>query len=160
MDREVAFYPVRVLMPDSSGIPLLIDLASMRDAMAARGLDPRRVNPRIQTDLVLDHSVRADFTGSAEAFSRNLTLEMERNRERYGVVRWAMEQYDNLRVIPPSNGIVHQLNLEYLANVVATATVDGRCVAFPDSLVGMDSHTPMINGLGVFGWGWSAPTSC
>ncbi|HEX4367074.1 MAG TPA: aconitate hydratase AcnA, partial [Rhodopila sp.] len=153
MDREVAFYPVRVLMPDSSGIPLLIDLASMRDAMAARGLDPRRVNPRIQTDLVLDHSVRADFTGSAEAFSRNLTLEMERNRERYGVVRWAMEQYDNLRVIPPSNGIVHQLNLEYLANVVATATVDGRCVAFPDSLVGMDSHTPMINGLGVFGWG-------
>jgi aconitate hydratase len=152
-DREVAFYPARVLMPDSSGIPLLIDLAVMRDAMAERGLDPRRVNPRIQTDLVLDHSVRVDFAGSPEAFGRNLKLEMERNRERYGVVRWAMAQYDNLRVIPPSNGIVHQLNLEYLANVVATAEVDGRTVAFPDSLVGMDSHTPMINGLGVFGWG-------
>lgn len=153
IDREVAFFPARVLMPDSSGIPLLIDLASMRDAMAERGLDPRRVNPRIQTDLVLDHSVRADFTGSADAFARNLKLEMERNRERYGVVRWAMNQYDNLRVIPPSNGIVHQLNLEYLANVVGTASVEGRAVAFPDSLVGMDSHTPMINGLGVFGWG-------
>ena len=151
MDREVAFHPARVLMPDSSGIPLLIDLAAMRDAMVARGHDPRRVNPRIPTDLVIDHSVRADFTGSAEAFTRNLKLEMERNRERYGVVRWAMEQYDNLRVIPPSNGIVHQLNLEYLASVVA---VDGAgSVAFPDSLVGMDSHTPMINGLGIFGWG-------
>jgi aconitate hydratase len=153
LDREVAFYPARVLMPDSSGIPLLIDLASMRDAMAERGLDPKRVNPRIQTDLVLDHSVRADFTGSPEAFTRNLKLEMERNRERYGVVRWAMNQYDNLRVIPPSNGIVHQLNLEHLANVVATTSIDGRPTAFPDSLVGMDSHTPMINGMGVFGWG-------
>ena len=151
IDRELAFHPARVLMPDSSGIPLLIDLAAMRDAMVARGEDPRRVNPRIPTDLVIDHSVRADFTGSPEAFTRNLKLEMERNRERYGVVRWAMEQYDNLRVIPPSNGIVHQLNLEYLASVVATGA-DGRTV-FPDSLVGMDSHTPMINGLGVFGWG-------
>ena len=151
IDREVAFYPARVLMPDSSGIPLLIDLAAMRDAMVAGGQDPRRVNPRIPTDLVIDHSVRADFTGSPEAFTRNLKLEMERNRERYGVVRWAMEQYDNLRVIPPSNGIVHQLNLEYLASVVA-ASADGRTV-FPDSLVGMDSHTPMINGLGIFGWG-------
>jgi aconitate hydratase len=153
LDREVAFHPARVLMPDSSGIPLLIDLASMRDAMVERGLDPRRVNPRIQTDLVIDHSVRADFAGSPEAFGRNLKQEMARNRERYGVVRWAMNQYDNLRVIPPSNGIVHQLNLEYLANVVATTSIDGRRTAFPDSLVGMDSHTPMINGMGVFGWG-------
>jgi aconitate hydratase len=152
-DRELAFYPARVLMPDSSGIPLLIDLAAMRDAMVARGLDPRRVNPCIQTDLVIDHSVRADFTGSPEAFTRNLKLEMERNRERYGVVRWAMAQYDNLRVIPPSNGILHQLNLEYLATVVATETRDGRTLAFPDSVVGMDSHTPMINALGIFGWG-------
>jgi aconitate hydratase len=153
LDREVAFHPARVLMPDSSGIPLLIDLAAMRDAMVARGLDPRRVNPRIQTDLVIDHSVRADFTGSPEAFTRNLKLEMERNRERYGVVRWAMAQYDKLRVIPPSNGIVHQLNLEYLATVVATSSKDGQTLAFPDSLVGMDSHTPMINALGIFGWG-------
>jgi aconitate hydratase len=149
LDREVAFYPARVLMPDSSGIPLLIDLASMRDAMVDRGLDPRRVNPRIQTDLVIDHSVRVDFAGSPEAFSKNLALEMERNRERYSLVRWAMGQYDNLRVIPPGNGILHQLNLEYLASVVAVK--DG--VAFPDTLVGMDSHTPMINGMGVFGWG-------
>jgi aconitate hydratase len=140
-------------MPDSSGIPLLIDLAAMRDAMVARGLDPKRVNPGIPVDLVIDHSVRVDFAGSPQAFSRNLKLEMERNRERYEVVRWAMAQYDNLRVIPPSNGILHQLNLEYLAPVVATTTTNGRTVAFPDTLVGMDSHTPMINGLGIFGWG-------
>ncbi len=147
--REVAFHPARVLMPDSSGIPLLIDLAAMRDAVVACGLDPRLVNPLIPTDLVIDHSVRADFTGSPEAFTKNLTLELERNRERYEVVRWAMDQFDNLRVIPPANGILHQVNLEYLASVVAVR--DG--MAFPDSLVGMDSHTPMINGLGVFGWG-------
>jgi aconitate hydratase len=145
IDREVAFFPARVLMPDSSGIPLLIDLASMRDAID----DPRRVNPRIQTDLVIDHSVRVDFAGSPEAFSKNLALEMERNRERYSLVRWATNQYDNLRVIPPGNGILHQLNLEYLASIVAVK--DG--IAFPDTLVGMDSHTPMINGVGVFGWG-------
>ncbi len=153
LDREVAFHPARVLMPDSSGIPLLIDLAAMRDAMVARGLDPRRVNPGIPVDLVIDHSVRVDFAGSSEAFNRNLKLEMERNRERYEVVRWAMAQYDNLRVIPPSNGILHQLNLEYLATVVATTKTNGRTIAFPDTLVGMDSHTPMINGLGIFGWG-------
>jgi aconitate hydratase len=153
LGREVSFYPARVLMPDSSGIPLLIDLAAMRDAMVARGLDPRRVNPRIATDLVIDHSVRVDFAGSPEAFSRNLKAEMERNRERYGVVRWAMEQYDNLRVIPPGNGIVHQVNIEYFATVVSTAPHGQRMLAFPDSLVGMDSHTPMVNALAVFGWG-------
>jgi aconitate hydratase len=149
MDREVAFHPARVLMPDSSGIPLLTDLAALRDAMVERRLDPTLVNPAIPVDLVIDHSVRADFTGSAEAFTQNLKLEMERNRERYTVVRWAMSQYDNLRVVPPANGIVHQVNLEYLADVVSTR----NGVAFPDSLVGMDSHTPMVNGLGVFGWG-------
>ncbi|MFO1026587.1 MAG: aconitate hydratase AcnA [Acetobacteraceae bacterium] len=149
LDREVSFYPARVLMPDSSGIPLLIDLAAMRDAVAAQGLDPRRVNPRIPTDLVIDHSVRADVVGSPDAIVQNMKLEMQRNRERYTLVRWAMGQFDNLRVIPPGNGILHQLNLECLASVVATR--DG--VAFPDTLVGMDSHTPMINGLGVFGWG-------
>ncbi len=149
LDREVAFHPARVLMPDSSGIPLLIDLAAMRDGIAAHGLDPRRVNPRIPTDLVIDHSVRADVTGSADAVVRNMNLEMERNQERYGLVRWAMAHFDNLRVIPPGNGILHQLNLECLASVVAIRDN----VAFPDTLVGMDSHTPMINGLGVFGWG-------
>ena len=153
MDREVAFHPARVLMPDSSGVPLLIDLAAMRDAMVERGLDARRVDPMIPTDLVIDHSVRVDVAGRADAFARNLKGELERNRERYGVVKWAMGQFENLRVVPPGNGIVHQINIEYFAQVVATAETDGRTIAFPDSLVGMDSHTPMVNALGVFGWG-------
>ena len=153
LDREVAFHPVRVLMPDSSGVPLLIDLAAMRDAMVARGLDPRRVDPVVRTDLVIDHSVRVDFAGVPDAFARNLKSELERNRERYGVVKWAMGQFENLRVVPPGNGIVHQVNIEHFAQVVACADQDGRKLAFPDSLVGMDSHTPMVNALGVFGWG-------
>src|SRR3984957_8347709 len=153
LDREVAFYPVGVLMPDSSGVPLLIDLAALRDSMVARGLDPRRVNPVVPTDLVIDHSVRVDFAGAPDAFARNLSAELERNRERYGVVRWAMAQFKNFRVVPPGNGIVHQVNIERFAQVVATAERDGRQLAFPDSLVGMDSHTPMVNALGVFGWG-------
>jgi len=153
LGREVSFYPVRVLMPDSSGVPLLIDLAALRDSMVARGLDPRRVNPVVPTDLVIDHSVRVDFAGAPDAFARNLSAELERNRERYGVVRWAMAQFKNLRVVPPGNGIVHQVNIEHFAQVVACAERDGRRLAFPDSLVGMDSHTPMVNALGVFGWG-------
>jgi len=153
LGREVAFHPARVLMPDSSGVPLLIDLAAMRDAMIARGLDPRRVDPVIPTELVIDHSVRVDFAGTPEAFARNLRVELERNRERYGVVRWAMTQFRNLRVVPPGNGIVHQVNIEHLAQVVTCALRDGERLAFPDSLVGMDSHTPMVNALGVFGWG-------
>ncbi len=152
-DQEVAFYPARVLMPDSSGIPLLIDLAAMRDAVAARGLDPARVNPLIPVDLVLDHSVQVDFAGTPDAFAKNMARELERNTERYGAVRWAMEQYSNLRVIPPGNGILHQINIEYLASVVAVTERNGEAIAHPDSLVGMDSHTSMINGLGVFGWG-------
>src|SRR5262249_51014959 len=151
--REVAFHPVRVLMPDSSGIPLLIDMAALRDAFVARGLNPRRVNPLIPTDLVIDHSVRVDFAGTPDAFARNLDAELERNRERYGVVRWAMNQFTNLRVVPPGNGICHQVNIERFAQVVARGERDGRTLPFPDSLVGMDSHTPMVNGLGVFGWG-------
>ena len=153
MGREVAFHPARVLMPDSSGLPLLIDLAAMRDEMVARGLDPRRIDPVVRTDLVIDHSVRTDVAGSADAFALNLRAELERNRERYGVVRWAMGQFRNLRVVPPGNGIVHQVNIEHFAEVVSTTEADGRKLAFPDSLVGMDSHTPMVNALGVFGWG-------
>jgi aconitate hydratase len=153
LGREVAFHPVRVLMPDSSGIPLLIDMAALRDAMVARGRDPRRVNPVIPTDLVIDHSVRVDHAGTADAFAKNLDAELERNRERYGVVRWAMSQFSNLRVVPPGNGICHQVNIERFAQVVACGERGGRLLAFPDSLVGMDSHTPMVNGLGVFGWG-------
>lgn len=151
--RELSFHPARVLMPDSSGLPLLIDLAAMRDAMIERGLDARRVDPVVRTDLVIDHSVRADFTGTPDAFERNLAAELERNQERYGVVKWAMAQFRNLRVVPPGNGIVHQVNIERLASVVDQAGRGGRVVAFPDSLVGMDSHTPMVNALGVFGWG-------
>lgn len=153
LGREVAFHPVRVLMPDSSGVPLLIDLAAMRDAMVARGLDPLRINPVVPTDLVIDHSIRVDFAGSPDAFARNLRAELERNRERYSVVKWAMAQFENLRVVPPGNGIVHQINIERFAQVVGCAEQDGCTLAFPDSLVGMDSHTPMVNALGVFGWG-------
>ena len=153
IDREVSFHPARVLMPDSSGVPLLIDLAAMRDAMVERGLDPHRVDPLVRTDLVIDHSVRADFTGRPDAFALNLSSELERNRERYGVVKWAMAEFKNLHVVPPGNGIVHQVNIERFAQVVARGQKDGRTIAFPDSLVGMDSHTPMVNALGVFGWG-------
>jgi aconitate hydratase len=150
---ELPFHPARVLMPDSSGVPLLIDLAMLRDALAARGLDPRLANPGIPADLVLDHSVTAEFTGSADAFAANLKREMERNRERYAVVRWAMSQVANLRVVPPGNGICHHVNLEWLARGVMLQEKDGRRIAFPDTLVGTDSHTPMINALGILGWG-------
>jgi aconitate hydratase len=153
VEREVAFYPGRVLMPDSSGVPLLIDLAAMREAMVRRGLDPRRVDPVTPTDLVIDHSVRVDFAGKPDAVALNLGAELERNRERYGVVKWALTQFENLRVVPPGNGIVHQVNIERFAQVVTCAVRDGRIVAYPDTLVGMDSHTPMVNALGVFGWG-------
>ena len=152
-EREVAFYPVRVLMPDSSGVPLLVDLAAMRDAVADRGFDPRRVNPLIPADLIIDHSVAVDYAGSADALVRNMDVELERNRERYAFVRWAEGQFDNLRVLPPGNGILHQVNIEHLATVVADRMVDGTTWAFPDSLVGTDSHTTMVNGIGVFGWG-------
>ncbi|MGH2447473.1 MAG: aconitate hydratase AcnA, partial [Chloroflexota bacterium] len=152
-DRALAFYPARVLMPDSSGVPLLVDLAAMRDEMVARGFDPRRIEPAIPTDLVIDHSVRVDFSGTPDASARNLASELKRNRERYGIVKWAMAQFRNFRVVPPGNGIVHQVNIERLATVVSCVERDGGKVAFPDSLVGMDSHTPMVNALGVFGWG-------
>lgn len=153
LGREVAFHPARVLMPDSSGLPLLIDLAAMRDAVVERGLDPCCVDPLVQTDLVIDHSVRVDVSGRPEAFALNLSGELERNRERYGVVKWAMAQFKNLRVIPPGNGIVHQVNIEHFAQVVMRGVQSDRTIAFPDTLVGMDSHTPMVNALGVFGWG-------
>jgi aconitate hydratase A / 2-methylisocitrate dehydratase len=153
LHREVAFHPGRVLMPDSSGVPLLIDLAAMRDALVTRGLDPRRIDPLVPTEFVIDHSVRVDYAGSPDAFALNLKGELERNRERYSVVKWAMSQFKNLRVIPPGNGIVHQVNIEHFAQVVTCGVEKDRTIAFPDSLVGMDSHTPMVNALGVFGWG-------
>ena len=148
-DREIAFRPARVLMQDFTGVPCIVDLAAMRDAAAEAGADPSGLEPGIPVDLVIDHSVSVDFFGKADALARNEQLEFERNRERYEFLRWGQQAFETFRVVPPSTGICHQVNLEYLATVVATR--DGK--AFPDTLVGTDSHTPMVNGLGVVGWG-------
>lgn len=150
---EMAFHPVRILMPDSSGVPLLADLAAMRDALRELGGDPERVNPVIPAQLIVDHSVNIDLAGDPAAVARNREMEYLRNRERYSFLKWAQRSYRNLAVVPPGVGICHQINVEYLARVVWTETIDGQEVAFPDSLLGMDSHTPMVNSLGVFGWG-------
>ena len=150
---EVPFMPGRVVLQDFTGVPAVVDLAAMRDAIVGLGGDPNRINPLVQTDLVIDHSVQVDFFGSAKAFRLNVEREMQRNGERYQLLRWAQQAFDNFRVVPPGTGIVHQVNLEYLASVVRLVDHDGEQVAFPDTLVGTDSHTTMINGLGVVGWG-------
>src|SRR4051794_982479 len=152
-EREIAFRFTRVLMPDSSGVPLLGDLAAMRDATIRLGGDPKRLNPSVPVDLVVDHSVMVDAYGTADAATRNQALEMQRNAERYAFLRWGGQAFANLRIVPPGNGICHQVNLEYLARVVWTAEHEGRPVAYPDSVLGMDSHTAMINSLGILGWG-------
>ena len=149
----IPFYPARVLLQDLTGVPLVVDLAAMRSAYARLGGDPLDIAPRIPVDLVVDHSIQVDFTGRADAFARNIEREYERNRERYQLLRWAQEAFDNFRVVPPGKGIIHQVNLESLASVVTAREVDGQEALFPDTLVGTDSHTPMINGLGVLGWG-------
>ncbi len=151
--REIGFKPTRVMMVDSSGVPLLGDMAAMRDAMLRLGGDPRRINPAIPCDFIIDHSVMVDHTGTRDAIGRNLKLEFERNHERYAFLRWGMQAFDNLRLIPPGTGISHQINLEYLARVVWTRESGGATLAYPDSVLGMDSHTPMINSLGIVGWG-------
>ena len=150
---ELPFKPARVVMQDFTGVPAVVDLAALRSAMARLGGDPKRINPQIQVDLVIDHSVQIDRFGSVFALQYNAEREFERNRERYEFLRWGAESFDNFRVVPPATGIVHQVNLEYLATVVQTRQENGASVAFPDSLVGTDSHTTMINGLGVVGWG-------
>ncbi|HEU5299216.1 MAG TPA: aconitate hydratase AcnA [bacterium] len=151
---EFPFLPARVLLQDFTGVPVVVDLAAMRDAVEHLGGDPRRVNPTVPADLVIDHSVQVDVYGTAAAFERNVAFEYARNRERYLLLRWAQRAFDNLRVVPPGTGIVHQVNLEYLARVVDTRPgPDGTPDAVPDTLVGTDSHTTMINGLGVLGWG-------
>ena len=146
---EIPFQPARVLMQDFTGVPAVVDLAAMRDAMEELGGDPAAINPLVDVDLIIDHSVQVDAFGSARAFEINEERDYERNGERYAFLRWGQEAFDNFRVVPPATGICHQVNLEYLATVVATR--DGA--AFPDTLVGTDSHTPMVNGLGVVGWG-------
>src|SRR5438270_3784420 len=152
-EREIAFRFTRVLMPDSSGVPLLGDLAAMRDALIRLGGDPARLNPSVPIDLIVDHSVMVDAYGTPDAAARNQALELQRNAERYAFLRWGGQAFANLRIVPPGNGICHQVNLEYLARVVWTAERDGRRVAYPDSVLGMDSHTAMINSLGILGWG-------
>ena len=151
--HEIPYKPGRVLLQDFTGVPAVVDLAALRSAMHRLGGDPGKVNPLIPVDLVIDHSVQVDQFGSKFALFYNAKREFERNRERYEFLRWGQSAFDNFRVVPPSTGIVHQVNLEYLAQVVSTHTQNGERVAFPDTLVGTDSHTTMINGLGVVGWG-------
>src|SRR6185369_16130175 len=148
--KEISFMPARVLLQDFTGVPCAVDLAAMRDALAALGADPGKANPLLPADLVIDHSVQVDQFGTPGAFDANALLEYQRNRERYSFLRWAQAAFEDFRVVPPDTGIVHQINLEYLASVVfRSANGD----AYPDTLVGTDSHTTMINGLGVVGWG-------
>src|SRR5438128_1656607 len=160
-EREVAFRPARVLMQDFTGVPAVVDLAAMRDAMKALGGDPKRINPLVPVDLICDHSVSVNFFGSNSAFKKNVEEEYRQNRERYQFLKWSQKSFDNFRVVPPGTGICHQVNLEYLARTVWTkkdrVKLDGQSivteVAYPDTLLGTDSHTTMVNGLAVLGWG-------
>lgn len=152
-NKEIPFIPARIVLQDFTGVPVVVDLAAMRDTMKNAGGDPKRINPLVPVDLVIDHSVMVDAFGTKEALDFNEKIEFERNEERYRFLRWAQTAFDNFRAVPPDTGIVHQVNLEYLASVAATKVVDGETVVYPDSLVGTDSHTTMINGLGIVGWG-------
>jgi aconitate hydratase len=152
-EREIAFLPARVLMQDFTGVPAVVDLAAMRDAFAAMGGDARRINPVVPVDLVIDHSVMVDAFASADAFKKNVAMEFDRNHERYVFLRWGQQAFDNFRVVPPGTGICHQVNLEYLAQVVWVAEHGGTPTAYPDTVLGTDSHTTMVNGLAVLGWG-------
>ncbi|VAV99859.1 Aconitate hydratase [hydrothermal vent metagenome] len=152
-NREIAFRPARVLMQDFTGVPAVVDLAAMRDATAKFGADPAKVNPLVPVDLVIDHSVMVDYFAGPNAFERNVEMEYERNQERYEFLRWGEQAFDNFRVVPPGTGICHQVNLEYLAKTVWTTQTGGSTLAYPDTLVGTDSHTTMVNGLSVLGWG-------
>src|SRR3954464_8722422 len=150
-DIEIAFTPARVVMQDFTGVPAVVDLAAMRDAMAELGGDPKAINPLVPAELVIDHSVQVDAFGTRDAFRFNAEREFERNQERYQFLRWGQGAFDGFKVVPPDTGIVHQVNLEYLSRVVFTNDKTGE--AYPDTLVGTDSHTTMVNGLGVLGWG-------
>jgi aconitate hydratase A / 2-methylisocitrate dehydratase len=152
-NREIAFRPARVLMQDLTGVPAVVDLAAMRQAMLDLGGDPQKINPLSPVDLVIDHSVQIDAFASPEAFARNVKIEFERNGERYRFLRWGQDAFDNFRLVPPGTGICHQVNLEYLSQVVWTTDEAGQTIAYPDTLVGTDSHTTMVNGLAVLGWG-------
>src|SRR5438105_13677349 len=159
VQKEIAFVPARVLLQDFTGVPAVVDLAAMRDGIARLGGDPNRVNPLQPVELVIDHSVQVDYFAQPNAFELNAELEFSRNKERYAFLRWGQSAFRNFRVVPPDTGIVHQVNLEYLARVVFSSSDieggngDAEPLAYPDTLVGTDSHTTMINGLGVLGWG-------
>ncbi len=152
-DTEIAFMPARVVLQDFTGVPCVVDLAAMRDAVVKLGGRPEQINPQIPSELVIDHSVQVDVFGSPDALDENGRIEFQRNQERYGFLRWGQKAFDNFKVVPPNTGIVHQVNLENLARVVMTAEKDGEAVAYPDTVFGTDSHTTMINGIGVLGWG-------
>jgi aconitate hydratase len=152
-NKEIPFIPARIVLQDFTGVPVVVDLAAMRDTVKKAGGDPKKINPLVPVDLVIDHSIMVDAFGTPDALEYNMDVEFERNEERYRFLRWAQTAFNNFRAVPPATGIVHQVNLEYLASVAATKTIDGETVVYPDSLVGTDSHTTMINGLGVVGWG-------
>src|SRR6059058_2870260 len=152
-DREIAFRPARVLMQDLTGVPAVVDLAAMRQAMLDLGGDPNKINPLSPVDLVIDHSVQIDNFGNPQAFAANVKKEFERNGERYRFLSWGQQAFENFRLVPPGTGICHQVNLEYLSQVVWTTEEEGKTIAYPDTLVGTDSHTTMVNGLAVLGWG-------
>jgi len=150
---EIPYHPARVLMQDFTGVPAVVDLAAMRDAVKDLGGDPATINPLVPVDLIVDHSVQVDFFGSADALTKNVALEYERNSERYALLKWAQKSFDNFKVVPPNSGICHQVNLEYLGQVIISGEEGDSLIAYPDTLVGTDSHTTMINGIGVMGWG-------
>src|SRR5205085_11907025 len=153
VQKEISFAPARVLLQDFTGVPCVVDLAAMRDGMVRLGGDPHRVNPLQPVELVIDHSVQVDYFGRTDAFQLNADLEFARNRERYSSLRWGQDAFQNFRVVPPDTCIVHQVTIEYLARVIFREIVDGKPRAYPDTLVGTDSPTTMVNGLGVLGWG-------
>ena len=150
---EIPYHPARVLMQDFTGVPAVVDLAAMRDAVKELGGDPIKINPLVPVDLIIDHSVQVDYFGTEDALKKNVAKEYERNQERYALLKWAQKSFSNFRVVPPNSGICHQVNLEYLGQVVMTEEIDGRAIAYPDTLVGTDSHTTMIDGIGIMGWG-------
>ncbi|HMN33960.1 MAG TPA: aconitase family protein, partial [Chiayiivirga sp.] len=150
---EIAFMPARVILQDFTGVPCVVDFAAMRDAVVKLGGRPEQINPQIPSELVIDHSVQVDVFARPDALDVNGRIEFERNAERYGFLRWGQKAFENFKVVPPNTGIVHQVNLEYLARVVMEREIDGTTWAFPDTLFGTDSHTTMVNGLGILGWG-------
>ena len=156
-EQEIAFKPGRVVLQDFTGVPAIVDFAALRSAMERMGGSVAKVNPLIRADLVIDHSVQVDQYGTPEAMAENTRTEFARNQERYEFLKWGQQALDNFRVVPPETGIVHQVNLEYLAGGVLTGGIGDQAVAYPDTLVGTDSHTTMINGLGVVGWGVGSP---